>query len=670
MVDTTPTTNEVTEVGRHDSASATSSVAEVSAAQAATKSKSAKTTSRTRKTTRSTSATTAPEPGVFGRIAVLNVAPYAENGMFPARVALGEPFTVSAQVVADGDAIIGATAVLSTARGKILQSVPMTCTDADTATFTAMLQAGEPSACKPWDDEFATLKRQLGAHTLTIEGWSDPYATWLRETEKPADIVSNTVLDAGVELLTRWSKTKETKLNAAQKKELTAAAKQLADTTLSFEERLAAATADAIQQLHLSNPLRDDVATSHPCPLRVERSESSFSSWYAFFPKSEGATSNGDGTITPGTLSSSTSGLQRAKAEGFTIVHLPAFIPTNPTSEASNLADPDNESESAALQTFCTKAHDLGLEVALDITPGAKDTDKDTTRQLLAWADAGVTVFRAANAACKPLGFWQSVIAAVTKKHAGVLFLAEDHTHPAAMRALGYAGFTQSDCQFPWRNTKQELDAYLAQTNGETGFYEHRSFWPASHVIMTDYLRDNGVTGFAIRAVLAAMGSASWGITAGYELVENLQREGTEAPVIDETEQAVARDWSKAEDKGIAELVTSLNRIRAEHPSLHSYHTLTVLPTNNAFITAFVRHTPAEFTGTGKPDTLIVVVNLDTNNDQPANIHLDLDQLGLPTDHPFQVKDELTGHEFEWSWDNYVSLAPWADVAHILSVQY
>ncbi len=27
-------------------------------------------------------------------------------------------------------------------------------------------------------------------------------------------------------------------------------------------------------------------------------------------------------------------------------------------------------------------------------------------------------------------------------------------------------------------------------------------------------------------------------------------------------------------------------------------------------------------------------------------------------------------YTFDWSWDNFVSLAPWADVAHILSVEY
>ena len=57
------------------------------------------------------------------------------------------------------------------------------------------------------------------------------------------------------------------------------------------------------------------------------------------------------------------------------------------------------------------------------------------------------------------------------------------------------------------------------------------------------------------------------------------------------------------------------------------------------------------------------------HNAHQSMIHLELSELGLPTDRPLNVRDELTGREFQWGWDNYVSLAPWADVAHILSVQ-
>ena len=42
-------------------------------------------------------------------------------------------------------------------------------------------------------------------------------------------------------------------------------------------------------------------------------------------------------------------------------------------------------------------------------------------------------------------------------------------------------------------------------------------------------------------------------------------------------------------------------------------------------ILAFARHTPAELTGTGQADTLIVVVNLDGHNAHQSMIHLELE---------------------------------------------
>ena len=106
------------------------------------------------------------------------------------------------------------------------------------------------------------------------------------------------------------------------------------------------------------------------------------------------------------------------------------------------------------------------------------------------------------NPHTKPVRFWQDVIAAVTKKHPEILFLAEAFTRPGMMRALSYVSFTQSHCYFPWRNTKEELEEYLEETNGDGGFYQHNTFWPSTPDIMTAYLRDNGIAGHAVRAVL------------------------------------------------------------------------------------------------------------------------------------------------------------------------
>ena len=670
----------------------------------------------------------------------MDVTPNEESGRFPARVELGEPFKVTAQVFIEGRTKVGATAIVRNHRGKEMQRLPMTCTNPGLDRWEVMLTCGEHSDVKPWQPEFAAIKRQLGEWSVTIEGWEDTYKSWLHDAAikvKVNDDVEN-ALESGAQLLERWAKTADAKLSAAQRKTLVAAAATMKDTSLTPEDRLAAATSEPVAQLHLTNPLRDGVSPSQPQRFLVQRPESSFAAWYQFFPRSEGAYVDPEtGKIVQGTLKTSVSGLERAKAEGFDIVYLPPIFPIGKTNRKGRNnaleAGPDDPGSPFGIgselgghdtvdpllgnmddfKALVAKAHELGLEIALDFAlqcspdhpwvkqhpdwfrhkpdgsiafaenPPKKYQDiypidfnadmpgieKEVERIMNLWIEAGVTIFRIDNPHTKPVRFWQDVIAAVTKKHPKILFLAEAFTRPGMMRALSYVGFTQSHCYFPWRNTKDELEEYLPVTNGDDGYYQHNTFWPTTPDILTAYVRDNGVAGHCVRAVLAAMGSPSWGIYNGYELIENKQRPGFEEQIDNEKYEVKVRDWSKAKQYGVAEMLTALNKIRRAHPAALSYHNLTVLPTSDPNILAFARHTPAELTGTGQADTLIVVVNLDGHNAHQSMIHLELSELGLPTDRPLNVRDELTGREFQWGWDNYVSLAPWADVAHILSVQ-
>ncbi len=682
----------------------------------------------------------ANEPGQFGRINVMDITPTEERGIFPARVELGEPFEMTAQVFIEGRTKVGATAIVRNPRGKETMRRAMTCVNPGLDRWTVMVKCGEHSDLKPWEDGYAAVKRQLGEWTVTIEGWEDTYVSWLHDARikvRVMDDVDN-ALNSGAELLARWAATPDAGLTARDRKTLEKAAETLADQTLSAEDRLAAGDNPTIAALHETHPLRDGISPSQPQRFKVERPKSSFAAWYQFFPRSEGATIDPNtGKIIQGTLKTSMAGLERAAAEGFDIVYLPPVFPIGVTNRKGRnntlVAGPDDPGSPFGIgselgghdtvdpllgtmddfKALCQRAHELGLEIALDFAlqcspdhpwvkahpnwfrhkpdgsiafaenPPKKYQDiypidfnadmpgieKEVERIMNLWIEAGVTIFRIDNPHTKPVRFWQDVIAAVTKKHPEILFLAEAFTRPGMMRALSYVGFTQSHCYFPWRNTKDELEEYLPITNGDDGYYQHNTFWPTTPDILTAYVRDNGVAGHCVRAVLAAMGSPSWGIYNGYELIENKQRPGFEEQIDNEKYEVKVRDWSKAEQYGVAEMLTALNKIRRAHPAALSYHNLTVLPTSDPNILAFARHTPAELTGTGQADTLIVVVNLDGHNAHQSMIHLELGELGLPTDRPLNVRDELTGREFQWGWDNYVSLAPWADVAHILSVQ-
>ena len=75
-------------------------------------------------------------------------------------------------------------------------------------------------------------------------------------------------------------------------------------------------------QATFTNPLRDGVSPSQPQRFLVQRPESSFAAWYQFFPRSEGAYFDADGKIVQGTLKTALSGLDRAKAEGLSLIHI------------------------------------------------------------------------------------------------------------------------------------------------------------------------------------------------------------------------------------------------------------------------------------------------------------------------------------------------------------
>ena len=740
----TPRTKATAKTTAKAAATKTTRTAAKSTAKTTTKKPTTKRTSKPKTATKRTvGETPAPiinrtSPEQFGRVNVLDITPSAENGLYPARVELGEAFKVTAQVFIEGRTKAGATVSVRNTRGTEKARFPMTCTNPGLDRWEAMVKIGDHSDLKPWEDGYADVKKQLGEWHIVVEGWEDTYASWLHDAQikvEVGDDVEN-ALESGAQLLERWAGARDSKLTADDKKTLREAAKTVADKSLDATARLAAATTDAIASLHETNPLRDGLSASNPQRFRVERPKSSFAAWYQFFPRSEGAYFDADGKIVQGTLKTALSGLDRAKAEGFDIVYLPPIFPIGVTNRKGRnntlIAGPHDPGSPFGIgselgghdtvdpllgtmddfKAFCAHAHELGLEVALDFAlqcspdhPWVKQhpnwfrTKPDGTiafaenppkkyqdiypidfnadmegieaeveRIMDLWIKAGVTIFRVDNPHTKPVRFWQDVIAAVTKKHPEVLFLAEAFTRPGMMRALSYAGFTQSHCYFPWRNTKEELEEYLEETNGDGGFYQHNTFWPSTPDIMTAYLRDNGIAGHAVRAVLAAMGSPSWGIYNGYELIENKQRPGFEEQIDNEKYEVKVRDWDEADKYGISELLTSLNKIRSEHPACRSYHNLHVLPSDDAGVIAFLRQTPAELAGTGKPDTVIVVVNLDGHNAHQSIVHIELPDFGFATDKPLKVHDELTGREFDWGWDNYVSLAPWADVAHVLTV--
>jgi len=126
-------------------------------------------------------------------------------------------------------------------------------------------------------------------------------------------------------------------------------------------------------------------------PIRADRERALVGSWYEFFPRSEGAIKNTDGTITSGTFVSATKRLPAVAAMGFDVLYLPPIHPigvayrkgpNNSLTAGPNdpgvpwaigNSDGGHDAINPALGTmkdfenFVAAAKKAGLEIALDL---------------------------------------------------------------------------------------------------------------------------------------------------------------------------------------------------------------------------------------------------------------------------------------------------------------
>jgi starch synthase (maltosyl-transferring) len=126
-------------------------------------------------------------------------------------------------------------------------------------------------------------------------------------------------------------------------------------------------------------------------PIRADRERALSGAWYEFFPRSEGAVKNADGTITSGTFVSATKRLPAVAAMGFDVLYLPPIHPigvahrkgpNNSLTAGPNdpgvpwaigNTDGGHDSINPALgmmkdfENFVAAAKKAGLEIALDL---------------------------------------------------------------------------------------------------------------------------------------------------------------------------------------------------------------------------------------------------------------------------------------------------------------
>ncbi len=646
----------------------------------------------------------------------MDVAPEVNRGTNPAKASVGERFPVSALVFREGHDQLGAEVVLTDPAGTRRAPVRMHDVPDRLLRKEAVVSA---------DTE--------GSWTFEVQSWSDPLGTWLHDAgiKIRAGVDVEVMFAEGVLLLDRVLA--EHTLTAGEVTEVHDVATALKDTTRPVEPRLAAAESPALALVFADHPLRDLLTSEGPFPLFVDRERALFSSWYEFFPRSEGATvDTATGRPVSGTFRTALKRLQAVADMGFDIIYLP---PIHPIGEV-NRKGPNNSLTPAPedvgspwaigskegghdavhpdlgtledFDAFVAEAHRVGLEVALDfalqaapdhpwatehpewfttrvdgtiayaenppkkyqdIYPVNFDNDPEgiyaeSERLLRHWMSHGVRIFRVDNPHTKPLSFWEWLLGRIRATDPDVLFLAEAFTLPPRMRAHGSIGYHQSYTHFTWRTSRWELEQYLLEVSHESAHVMRPNFFVNTPDILHGFLQHGGPPAFKIRAVIAATGSPSWGVYAGYELCEHLAvMPGSEEYLDSEKYQIRIRDWELADQTGqtLAPYLTRLNAVRRAHPALQQLRNVIVHSSDDDAVLVFSKSTP--------DDTVIVVVNLDPHSPHTTTVHLNLPAIGLDWEDTFTVHDEITGQDWQWGAHNYVQLDPHHEPAHVLTVR-
>ncbi|RLV51076.1 alpha-1,4-glucan--maltose-1-phosphate maltosyltransferase [Nocardioides mangrovicus] len=309
-----------------------------------------------------------------------------------------------------------------------------------------------------------------------------------------------------------------------------------------------------------------------------------------------------------------------------------------------------------------------------DIYPINFDNDlegiyAESLRILRHWMAHGVRIFRVDNPHTKTVPFWEKLLGEIRRTDPDVLFLAEAFTKPPMMATLGKIGYQQSYTYFTWRTSKRDIEEYFTEVSQDSPAYMRPNFFVNTPDILHAYLQYGGPPAFKIRAVLAATGSPSWGVYAGYELYEHVAvRPGSEEYLDSEKYQVRTRDWEAAEAEGrtLAPYLANLNRVRREHPALQQLRNLRVQATDDDSVVAYTKQAVV---GDPDSDTVIVVVNLDPHGTRETTVHLDLPALGLDWQETFAVHDEISGEVWQWGAHNYVRLDPFWEPAHVLVVR-
>ncbi len=635
------------------------------------------------------------------RVVIENVQPQVDQGLYPAKRAVGERVDVTADIFGDGHDHIRARVLYKKEEATRWQEVEM-----------------RPGMNDHWVGSFYTAEQ--GVYVFTIKAWIDHFETWYDGFKKKADanVDVHVELQEGILFLKTLSSGKVNSLKKA-----------IQHLEGEYTEAVSYIRDGEFEKLVRDYPLIEhETLLERNFTVVVEHKKSTFSTWYELFPRSASLEGGKHGTFKDVIRL-----LPRVATMGFDVLYLPPIHPigkVNRKGKNNNVKASKGEPgspwaigndegghkaihhELGTLEDYKKLISEAGkyqIDIALDLAfqcapdhpyvkehsewfkprpdgsiqyaenppkkyqdiyPFNFETDQwmDLWMELKSvitfWIDQGVKIFRVDNPHTKPIPFWQWVIAEVNKEYSDIIFLAEAFTRPKIMASLGKIGFTQSYTYFTWRVQKQEIVEYMHElVYGDSRNYFRPNFWPNTPDILPFHLQHQGENIFILRLALAATLSSNYGMYGpSYEFYDNIPVPGREEYFDSEKYEIKHHDWKKT--NRMTDIISMLNNARKNNAALQSTWNIQFCTLENPNLIAYLKATD------DLSNIILVVVNLDPHGKQAGYVQLPKERLKLGDFVNVKLFDLLTEEHYTWTQEwNYVELDPYKLPFHLFKVE-
>lgn len=647
------------------------------------------------------------------RIPVLDITPQVSGNVRPVKAVVNEAILVGATVFREGHDSVAAEVVLADPAGndvsRTLMSFVAPGTDRCEATITATT---------------------MGHWSYRIEAWSDAIGTWLHRAHVkiPAGVDVDVEFAEGVLLFEQIAST----AHVADAKILKAAIATLSDSTRPVPARLQVIDDPAVVAVLKNNPVRELVSVYGPIDLKVERERALFGSWYEFFPRSEGAVKNSDGSWTSGTFKSAALRLPAVAKMGFDVLYLPPIHPIgtafrkgpnntltpgphDPGSPwAIGAAEGGHDAIHPDLGTekdfvaFVNTAQSLGIEIALDLALQASP-DHPWVKAHPEWftTRADGTIAYAENPPKKyqdiyPINFDndpEGIFAEVKRivlhwigLGINIFRVDNPHTKPVSFweKLIGDINRTHPDVIFLAEAFTRPA---MMRALGEVGFQQSYTYYTwrnEKHEIeaylnelsgpASAYMRPNFFAntpdilpeflqyGGPNAFAIRAALAATTSPTWGIYAGYELYEHVAVRAGAEEYLDSEKYQYRPRDWDGAEKRGTTLAPFITKLNQIRREHPALQQLRNITFHN-IESDSMLCFSKRSGDDIVIVVITLDPTTPREAAIHLNMPALGMDWHDRFSVRDELTGALWPWQEHNFVRLDPHESCVHILAVR-